>query len=445
MKEYSIKRFLSILIILFSLLTGVAMAKQSHPFSKNFTLEKDIRTSDPIKVQNRFGDVRIEVWGKQAVKVVVDVTGEAGEEENLETFYEELQENFIDLSKHVVVGPGISSYTNNTISLGNITRKRMKLEMKNGEKYEIGDIKVNYTVYLPDNHQLYTEVKYHNLDIKLYSGELTVTHYNGKVNIGEITAKSTISVKYGSLTINKGRDFSVNLYDGSLKLGSASKIFLSSKYSDIEIGILNEASLTSFEDDINIESIRTLQYNAKYSNLKSKGLTMLTATLYEGELEMGDIKTATINAKYADIKMGSIDALGFTSSYDCNFSADKIGKFSIGSSKYSDYQVRELTGDLAVISYDDDFSIDLIRATTSRIDINSKYGDYKLVMAKDHYHKLQATMQYGEIDFPNNYYTIDSNIKNGSSNILAAHHGANQQNSMLNIVSYSTDFEVMVK
>ena len=445
MKTNSIKKCLSILIILFSFGSGATHAKELHPFSHNFVAEKEIRKSDAIKLQNRYGDVKVEVWDKESIKVEVQITGETFDKTTLETFYQQIEADFLDLSNNASVAPPVSCTSNSTVMLFGLSKQKLSLQMKDGKKYEIGDLRIDYTAYVPDNHRLYTEIKYHGLNLKRYHGEVTVVHYNGSVNIDELTGKSSISVKYGAANIKKGKDLSMNIYDGSLMLEKAENINLVTKYSDVEIGAIRSASITSFDDNIEIGTLSTLIYNAKYTEFTCGNLESVTATLYEGELVCGSVKQVNLNAKYAEIELAEVDLLLFGSAYDCDFSVEKVDKCTIGSSKYSDIEIGQLSGSLTIASYDDDVSVDWVQPAVDRITISSKYGDFDLTMDKGFHHQVASNTQYGDFDYPNDYYKTDSRIVNGSSTILTAKTIGGNANSKLTVTGYSTDFEIQVK
>lgn len=447
MTMFSIKRCLSTLLILFSIGLGATTAKESHPFTYSFTAEEQIKDSDPIKIKNRYGDVKVEVWKKQSVKVAVNITGESYDEAILKDFYAQMKEDFIDLSKHVVVSPPISSYQNSSIVIMGMTKgkKRHFVEMKDGTKYNLSDIRVSYTVFLPDNHRLYTDIKYHNLDLKSYSGETVISHYNGTVNIEELRTRSTVSVKYGALKIGSGRDISVNLYDGSLVMKKAGKLNLSSKYSDIEIGELQSASITSFDDDIEIGTITTLTYNAKYTEFKAGDMEALTATIYEGDLHCGSVKKVNLNAKYAEISFNTVDEFLFGSAYDCEFSANELGTCTLGSSKYSEYDIDVLSGSFTSVNYTDDISIEWVRPSVAQMTINSKYGNFDLKMDKGFGHQMVANLKYGDFDYPIDYYKINSELVNGSSTVLSGNTTGGKTDGNLTITSYSTEFDIELK
>ena len=434
--------------LLFSLgmMLGVTSleAKETEQFTKNITVQESIGSSQRIQISNRYGDVSINTWNQDAVKVVATIEGATDEADELSKLYESLEESIIQLKDYVYISTPVSKYQNSNWVFGNRSIGKSELVLTNGKKFDIADFKMQLNITIPDGHELSVSTKYHDLEIASYNGRASIDHYNGDLKLGTLGSESRVAIKYGSVEVLKADRLSLSIYDSRLKIASVNDLSLTSKYSDIALGDLRKLKVSSFDDEITMGNAEELTLSAKYSELTANDIASVRADLYEGELDMRNARAVLLNAKYADISIESVEEFTMGESYDNDISIGRAGGVSVGSSKYSDVSIDELTGSLTATSYDDDWEIDLVKSSVSTISITAQYGDVEITVEDDWGHALKATLRYGDLDFDKGHYNISIENDADTSYTLSA---ATRKGSggSISLSGYSTDFDISVK
>jgi len=439
------KHFFS-LILLLTLASNESVAKKFTPFTKNLSTEKEIKASHPITVSHRYGDIDISVWDKQAIKIDAEISGDLKDGEDLEALCKELMEGFIRVNEDVFIYVPVAQYKNNVIHLGSKKIKNAELTLTNGKRYEVSDLKLKLHVYMPDRHRLSIETRYHDLSMGSYNGEVSVSCDNGSFTAGNLSSgECRVSMKYGSVVIEKVPEIALNAYDGYVKVGRVDKLNMTSKYSTISIGSCDNASISSYDDDITVGDIRELSVSSKYTTFIGGNTDVVRADLYDGQFELKNVSRISINAKYTDIEMAVVGSLNMADSYDNNISLELVDQLLLNSSKYSSYRIGVISGSLTLDGYDDDFRVDLIASTAKNINMRIKYGDYALKFDKEYGHNIRVAATHGEVNYPKSFYTITSQNTSGSvSNLQATTVGYSGSNRVL-IEAYSSDIDMGLK
>lgn len=207
---------------------------------KNYSKSYPLSSSEQITIQNRFGDVKINNWDKNEIKVEVTMSGyattEAIAQEMLDLISIEDSKNSKGVNFKTVIGE----------------RKN-----KNNEKgYNNTGFSIDYEVYLPSHNSLFLQNEFGKTFLPDHSGELSLTQKFGVLKAGKLTNIKELSVEFSS--------------GSTIEAAQGGKISI--KFSRTEINRLSGAVNLSFEHcgdvKINVDnSISSIKIDNKFTTL----------------------------------------------------------------------------------------------------------------------------------------------------------------------------------
>lgn len=214
------------------------------------------------------------------------------------------------------------------------------------------------------------------------SFESAIKNTNFKINYS-VTMPENIKLdlknKYGSIFINK--------------LTSASKIYCKyGKYKINEISTERNETNTIFikYSSGNIDKCGNADIEIKYSDL---------------ELRKG--KDILIKSGYSKIDLGVVSTIKGTSKYDKIFYIDRASIVDI-EGKYSKYKINTLEDALTATVKYSNITISNVLKNFSKIDIETKYGNTKIIVDKSASYKLEGEVKYGNLKYPGKTKSLDS-------------------------------------
>lgn len=295
---------------IFLLLTLSGFSKEE--FTKKYQEEFTIDQNTTLQIENKFGDVKVNNWDKDAISIDVTITVEASRQEKADDVFESIS---ITLEQSGDIVKGITELTD---------------KIKN-TKFSI-DYEVKTPSYI----------------------KLNLTNKFGDVFVNEITGKSFISVKYGSLEANR------LISDNEKPL------------SEINLGYCDRASIKEFYWG---------KINIKYSKLSIDKSQALAIVSKYSRLEIEQVSSIVSEAGYDTYKIGEIK----------NFVC--VGK-------YSDLSIEKLNKKLDLDVKYGGFKAHNVPADFKSIKVNGKYAGINIGISPDASYQLEANLEYADLDYP---------------------------------------------
>jgi hypothetical protein len=197
------------------------------------------------------------------------------------------------------------------------------------------EISVDYTVQMP------TEI------------DIDINNKYGNVFISEVTGHAMVNVKYGNLKANK-------ILHGNEKP-------------------LSQVNL-KYTEAASIEEASWLKVNMKYAHLnidKVKALVLLSGY---SEVSVDEASSIVSEAAYDAYRFGKLD----------NF---------VTTMKYSNVKIEALSDELDCETKYSDFRVDYMPAGFESININNKYGTYKIGIDENASYRLDGEASYAKISY----------------------------------------------
>jgi len=130
-----------------------------------------LKSTDPIHIENHYGDVKVKFWNKNEVLVNITVTANAPTEQKVDAFL-----SIVDIQTRK--NNGEVRFETNLNCLESAFKDNVS---KSNTKEDNNFLKVNHQVYMPEGH------------------DLTVNNSHGDVYIPVFTAILHIKQDYGNL------------------------------------------------------------------------------------------------------------------------------------------------------------------------------------------------------------------------------------------------------
>lgn len=149
--------------------------------TKYYSKSYQISSSYRIKLKNSFGEMKINTWNKNEIKVEVSIKVKARTDERAQ----EILDNIIIEDEKT--GSGVSFET----AIG---------KTKNNGKWGKGDnqeMHIDMIVYLPDGNTLDIENKFGPINIDDYSGKLKLSSQFGSINAGSLSNVEKFVLQFG--------------------------------------------------------------------------------------------------------------------------------------------------------------------------------------------------------------------------------------------------------
>ena len=257
-------------VILFSsiLLSLCSLMLQANPIDvdleKSYSKSYDLSASDLVKIDNRFGNITIEIWNKSEIKVDALITASARKESRA-------QEILDDIRIEDRQRGGVISYSTK-ISKGR------NMESKGNSK-EHG-FSIEMTVYIPSSQALDLLVEFGNIYIPDYQGELDVVSKFGKVKAGKLNQLKSLEVEFGAGHVESLRDARV--------VGKFSEIHLNDVSGEVDLK-LEFCGDSDVEIAENIEELDVRAQNSQLTLMVPRNLS----AKYDFQFSFGDLKNRT--------------------------------------------------------------------------------------------------------------------------------------------------------
>ena len=253
MKPISILKFNLVFVMILGL--HVALAGTLEEKKKLINKSYPINAATVLKVSNQFGEVHLEKWDKQELKVKIEIIVNGKTEDRARQMLDKI---------NVAISEG------STMSF--ITEMNGNMNSKNDESF-----KINYWINMPSTNKIdienkfgdtyiddwkgdaEIEVGYGNLKTMNFEGFLDLELSFGKGTVGAVK-NAEMEVKYSDLDVQKAVNLEMEQQFSNVTIGSVGTIEVESKYGELVIGEANEVEADAQFSGFSIEKLNKQMY-----------------------------------------------------------------------------------------------------------------------------------------------------------------------------------------
>jgi hypothetical protein len=313
LKRYHSHLFIACLFIATQVKAEDPLVEKKKTYTKSYT----VSNNDNITFNNQFGELQLNTWDKNEVKVTVTITAEASTDERAQAILDQIS---IDDGKG-----------NDGVFFKTRIDKQKDGNWSRGEKQ---GYHIDYVVYMPARNPLTARNDFGPMSIGDYNGEVTLESKYGSLTTGKLSNVKRVAVEYGKGTIgsiNNGSlvikyskatignlDGSVNAvfeYSTIAKLGvdnNAKEVTVKNRYSRLYLQVNNNLSAnfdisTSYGDlrnntnfDIKEEGAGDdhrygPRFNKRYQGKSGSGNTAMKIKSEYGQVTLGHDANSNMN------------------------------------------------------------------------------------------------------------------------------------------------------
>ena len=215
---------------------------EENPIEKKKVITKSftVDAKDKLSINNQHGEVKVELWNKNEIKVDITITGYGNSEKKAQ----ELLDNVEIIDKRE--GEKISFKTlidsdNESWSWGNnwSWKGDKKDDNCNCPANKKG-VEVNYMIYMPRTNSLSVSNKYGKTIIAQFAAPLRVTSNYGSFTSDRLMgADKDIFVQYGSSNIKQMDDGDLHIAYSKLNIDKADNLKLTNNYGSVTLDDIN--------------------------------------------------------------------------------------------------------------------------------------------------------------------------------------------------------------
>jgi len=267
--------------------------QDGNSLTKSYSKTYPVDGNDQVVLDNRYGNIVVNTWARNEVKVDVQIRVSANNNEAAQKMLDNVN---ISDSKD---GNTVAFKTN----INAVKNTWMSLFKGNGGDHQL---QIDYIVYMPSRNELTVSNRYGGITLPNMEGKITINSAYGNLAAKTLSNQATIQLKYGNADIEAVGNAAIELSYGSLKLGLANNISANLSYSGIKIGKLRETGSinTRYGDGVQIgdlaRTVHNLSINASYSgvNLGLSGdeSADFAVTVHYGDFNYGN-HAVTITGK----------------------------------------------------------------------------------------------------------------------------------------------------
>ncbi len=189
------------LVLLFSGPAGAAILNGDTDVAKSKSYNKSypLGSNEKVSLENTFGEMKINTWSKNEIKVDVSITVKANTEEDAQRILD-----MVDIE---------DGKTNGEVFFKtHLNNKKNEWNENNNERNQHTEFKINYTVYLPASAVLSATNQFGPMTISDYSGPVSLNSKFGSLTTGKLGEVKKIKVEFGVATIESMHNGDISVH-----------------------------------------------------------------------------------------------------------------------------------------------------------------------------------------------------------------------------------------
>lgn len=299
-----IYKVMLIMLLVPSLLLANNENKWKHTEEKTYNKEFSVNADATLKVKNTFGNVAIESWNQNKIKIDVLITVSGNDLEKVKEQLKKISVNFTNTSSLVE-------------AITKIEKGKNRWSWKKGNNISF---KINYTIKVPKSNLLDIANDYGNIELDATDGQAMINCDYGKIVIGKLNASNNkINIDYCSnSTIEYMNGGNINADYSGITVNKAGNVILNADYNTSSFGTVNKLDYNCDYGSLKVDSAGVINGSGDYLSMKIEALEKeMKVDASYGSLKVNDLKNSVKNVN-VNSSYGSV-SLKYGSGYNFNF------------------------------------------------------------------------------------------------------------------------------
>ncbi|GAA0891955.1 hypothetical protein GCM10009122_16340 [Fulvivirga kasyanovii] len=269
------------------------------------TIERDFSMpkNGYLELINKYGQVVINTWSKDSVKVKVKITAYGKDYSDAEKMLERVDIDFRSTSPYLTIETMLDRKSGFFKELwNNISDYSKTLLSKN-------KIEIDYEIFMPETMALDIENKFGDIYMHEVSGKCNINLMHGNLRANKFNASSNIEVGYGDVRIKQLTEGLLVLKGVEAEIAKLGNVEVKSSSSEVNIKEAGKVTLDSRGDQrFNIDKVSILEGKVTFSRIELQEMEKtLDLDMNYGELRVKSIPFSfnkiNLSGKYTDITL----------------------------------------------------------------------------------------------------------------------------------------------
>ncbi|MEZ4810239.1 MAG: hypothetical protein R2819_07750 [Allomuricauda sp.] len=272
--------------LLLSTLVVFAQSERSKRWDKTF----DLSPNGKVHIENKYGNVVINGWAKNQVKVSVTIQVNHRKDDSAEKLMDRIQPKAVQASNFLQLISEIKDRDANIFA--------KYFSKANPFDFDKSNVQIDYEVYLPSNAELSITNKFGDIIIDSWTGDLETDLQHGDIWINGDISTAKVDMRFGKFNARKLDYGNIKMDNGTIDVKNAQKLKIISSGSDIRLDDIADLELYSSKDEVELETIGSLRGDFKFSNVDIANVTnelFLTLRIAEVDIHRVVKSDADIN------------------------------------------------------------------------------------------------------------------------------------------------------
>ncbi len=275
----------SVLFLILALVTNL-MFGQSE-LRKEIKKTFDLSNGGALYLENKYGDVHISGWEKDAIQIEVNIEAKGKNESKAKELLDRLNPSIIATNRQIIIKSEIvkkeTSFINRYINKIDPFKKANAI--------------ISYKIHLPKHAEIDVYNKYGDIFISNWKGKLKAEVEYGSINSKETLSNSKINIRHGDVNLETIINSTIKAKEALLSITFGKDLKINSNGSEINIGTMEGLDLTSNKDKIEINTVNGIFGSIEYSTVLFRNIeNRINLDLNSAELKVLKLnKIPTIN------------------------------------------------------------------------------------------------------------------------------------------------------
>ncbi len=272
------------------LVAGVIKSQDVYEVNRTISKTYGWTERSRVEIENKYGDVILEIWDQDSVKVDVEI---AIESKKWETAQEMSDMAVVSMSQQGSFIVARTDWGGNS-SLWGQAKHEVRSVFGKDHKVEI-----TYKVYAPQSTSVEIRNKFGDVFIPDFDGEVIAEVSHGDLRSPRISNPHRVSVEYGNAKVDEWGSGTVNLLFAEMRSEKAVDLRITSKSSKIYLDKARTLNLDSRNDELFLGEVDSVKGICHFS---STSIKVLKADM-DLKQEYGDLTVRSISPEFSAIKV----------------------------------------------------------------------------------------------------------------------------------------------
>lgn len=395
--------FKGLIPVLFSILTAGSFGQV---LDSSIVKSRILNKEDVLFLESSIGDIDIRTWDKSELKVEYIIYAEARSEKDLSLFRDKFSKSVEDQLKEAGNGKVYASLPFNSITMNNT---KVEITFKNDiRKYELRELKVTLSVYMPKVNPLNVRTSFIKLTIENLNANATIKINSTELKMGDckeldINASFSKNMKIGNVESAKMEINSCDLGMGTIK----TDLTLKSSFSHIDIEkIGNEANMVLNSCTLETTDIKFLDIKGSFiRNFKVNNIEKARINLNSSQFEANNINTIEADKiTFTTLRINEVNDIQIASSSSSTFSLDRVTSLASTNSSFSAFNINNLKSRFKTSANSGNVQIKNVLTGFEEINIDGRFVTIDVHAAENCNYMISADLVFPDYNFSNIFY-----------------------------------------